>query len=256
MPVRLQGAALSQNDETLSDAAEAPRVAALSYPASSGTLADFTTDQLFTGSIDRFTTRFDAINATATERMQIPAKTEDRPAVASPQPMPRARPQLASLPPVDDIGIIPNDATHPARTAVYDINARIVYMPNGQRLEAHSGFGQYMDDPRYVRLRMRGVTPPNTYKLTMRESLFHGIEAVRMTPLDQSAMFGRNGILVHPYLLGPNGQSNGCVSVKDYPKFLAAFKRGEVDRMVVVYKMDKPPVFARPSIFRSAANTR
>ena len=32
--------------------------------------------------------------------------------------------------------------------------------------------------------------------------------------------------------------------------------RGEVDRMVVVYKMDKPPVFARPSIFRSAANTR
>ena len=260
MPVPLQVDLDSSGPETAlfpdQDRPAPLSVTALAFPSSSGTLTDFTSDQLFTGSIDRFTTRFDAIHSTTTERTQIPAKIQERPAIASPMPVPRARPQLASLPPVDDIVIIPDGATHPARTAVYDINARTVYMPNGQRLEAHSGFGQYMDDPRYVRLRMRGVTPPNTYKLTMREARFHGVEAIRMTPLDQSAMFGRNGILVHPYLLGPNGQSNGCVSVKDYPKFLAAFKRGEVDTMVVVYKMDKPPVFARPGGFRSAANTR
>jgi hypothetical protein len=35
-------------------------------------------------------------------------------------------------------------------------------------------------------------------------------------------------------MLGPNGQSNGCVSFKDYPKFLRAFLNGEVDRLVVV----------------------
>ncbi len=55
----------------------------------------------------------------------------------------------------------------------------------------------------------------------------------------------RAGILVHPYMLGPNGQSNGCMSLKDYSKFLAAFKRGEVERIVVVSKLDRPPAFAK-----------
>ena len=36
-------------------------------------------------------------------------------------------------------------------------------------------------------------------------------------------MFGRDGILAHSYMLGPNGQSNGCLSFRDYPKFLRAF---------------------------------
>jgi hypothetical protein len=66
-------------------------------------------------------------------------------------------------------------------------------------------------------------------------------------------MFSRNGILAHPYLLGPNGQSNGCVSIKDYSKFLAAFKRGEIDRMVVVFRLDRPPsFFARRSLTHTA----
>ncbi len=58
-------------------------------------------------------------------------------------------------------------------------------------------------------------------------------------------MFGRAGILAHTYMLGPNGQSNGCVSLKDYPKFLAAFNRGEIERIVVVSKLDRPPAFAK-----------
>jgi hypothetical protein len=92
---------------------------------------------------------------------------------------------------------------------------------------------------------MHGATPPNTYRLTMREKLFHGVEAVRLTPVGEGNMFGRAGILAHTYMLGPNGQSNGCVSFKDYSKFLAAFKRGEVERMVVVAKLDRPPAIAR-----------
>jgi hypothetical protein len=47
-------------------------------------------------------------------------------------------------------------------------------------------------------------------------------------------MFGRDGMLAHSYMLGPNGQSNGCVSFKDYPAFLRAYLKGEVDRLVVV----------------------
>lgn len=131
--------------------------------------------------------------------------------------------------------------TDPARTAIYDISARTVYLPNGDRLEAHSGFGEHMDDVRSVRLKMRGVTPPNVYELTERERPFHGVRAIRLNPVDSDKMYGRKGILAHSYLLGANGQSNGCVSISDYPKFLNAFLNGEIDRLVVVERLDEPP---------------
>ena len=44
-------------------------------------------------------------------------------------------------------------------TAVYDITAKTVYLPDGTRLEAHSGLGSNLDDPRSSKIRMRGVTP-------------------------------------------------------------------------------------------------
>lgn len=127
------------------------------------------------------------------------------------------------------------------RTAIYDISARAVYLPNGEKLEAHSGFGEHMDDPRFVGVKMRGATPPNVYRLSLRERLFHGVRAIRLTPVEPDKMFGRSGILAHSYLLGPNGQSNGCVSINDYPRFLNAFLNGEIDRLVVVERLGDPP---------------
>jgi hypothetical protein len=124
-----------------------------------------------------------------------------------------------------------------SRTAVYDITTSTVHMPNGQKLEAHSGLYDKMDDPRFIRVRMRGPTPPNVYELTEREALFHGVRAIRLNPVDRGKMFGRDGMLAHSYMLGPNGQSNGCVSFKNYDKFLQAFLRGEVDRLVVVSEL-------------------
>jgi Protein of unknown function (DUF2778) len=128
-----------------------------------------------------------------------------------------------------------------SRTAIYDITARTVYLPSGRRLEAHSGFGDLMDNPRYAHVRMQGATPPNVYNLTLRERLFHGVRAIRLNPADGSRMYGRAGILAHPYMLGANGQSNGCVSLSDYPEFLNAFLRGEVTRLVVVERFESPP---------------
>jgi hypothetical protein len=169
-------------------------------------------------------------------------------------PLPPSRPKLAALTPPGDLGIKPPEQdVIDGRTAVYDITARLVYMPNGERLEAHSGFGDFMDNPRHVHRRMRGATPPNTYSLRLRESLFHGVRAIRMTPEREGDMFGRDGILAHSYLLGPNGQSHGCISFKDYPRFLRAYMRGEIDRIVVVARLAKPPVFARPNV-RSVTN--
>lgn len=125
--------------------------------------------------------------------------------------------------------------TAEAGTAIYDIAAKTVYMPNGERLEAHSGFGEMMDDIRYAHVRMKGVTPPHTYTLTEREALFHGVRAIRLNPVGGSgAIHGRTGLLAHTYLLGPRGDSNGCISFKDYDRFLQAFLRGEVKRIVVV----------------------
>ena len=119
--------------------------------------------------------------------------------------------------------------------AVYDISAQSVVLPNGERLEAHSGLGESMDDPRFVHLKMRGPTPPGTYDLTEREAPFHGVRALRLTPVGGSeAIYGRVGLLTHTYLLGPNGASNGCISFKDYDKFLQAYLRGEIRRVVVV----------------------
>ena len=125
--------------------------------------------------------------------------------------------------------------TAEAGTAIYDISAKMVYMPNGERLEAHSGLGEYLDDPRYAHVRMKGVTPPHTYTLTEREALFHGVRAIRLTPVGGAgAIHGRAGLLAHTFMLGPRGDSNGCISFKDYERFLQAYLRGDVKRIVVV----------------------
>jgi hypothetical protein len=127
----------------------------------------------------------------------------------------------------------PSPVTATGGTAVYDIAAHTVYLPNGQSLEAHSGLGPFFDDPGHVHVRMRGATPPAVYNLTLRESLFHGVQALRLTPVSGST-YGRNGLLAHTFMLGQRGDSNGCVSFRNYRAFLQAYINGEVRRLVVV----------------------
>ena len=124
-------------------------------------------------------------------------------------------------------------------TAVYDISARMVYLPDGTKLEAHSGLGAKLDDPRYVHVRMHGATPPHVYDLEPREALFHGVPALRLKPVGgEEAIFGRTGLLAHTYMLGPNGDSNGCVSFKDYYAFLEAYRSGGIKRLAVVARVE------------------
>ena len=122
-------------------------------------------------------------------------------------------------------------------TAVYDISARVVYLPDGTRLEAHSGLGAALDNPRYVAERAVGPTPPHLYQLTLRESLFHGVQAIRLNPIGEGGVYGRGGLLAHSFMLGPNGQSNGCVSFKDYNAFLRAYENGEINKLAVVARL-------------------
>jgi hypothetical protein len=202
---------------------------------------------------------------------------EPRPTVVAAIPLPRTRPAEANLAAMNTPSIVqPQDRTWlqkfsdllPGRitlaslapdgglfrrspdlaslgydnlTAVYDISARVVYMPDGSRLEAHSGLGGLMDDPGHVDQRNAGATPPNVYELKPRETLFHGVQALRMTPVGDQDTLGRSGLLAHSYMLGPNGDSNGCVSIRDYEKFLAAFTRGEIKRLVVVPRLVAAP---------------
>lgn len=205
--------------------------------------------------------RFDLIlNGSAPET--APETAQDMPDSI---PLPSFRPQIAKIAPAaqpktgteavekevamlrPEKPTIPSVAARPsavgARTAVYEIETATVHMPNGDKLEAHSGLGTMRDNPKYVHVKMKGSTPPSSYKLTMREALFHGVEALRLTPESGVNPHGRNGLLAHTYMLARRGESNGCVVFKEYPKFLAAFKRGDVNRIVVVPRLESKPVF-------------
>lgn len=125
------------------------------------------------------------------------------------------------------------------QTAVYDIAAHTVYLPDGTRLEAHSGLGSKLDDARYSHVRMQGVTPPHIYELKPREVLFHGVPALRLNPIGgEDKIFGRSGLLAHTYMLGPNGDSNGCVSFRDYYAFLNAYRNQGIKRLAVLARVE------------------
>lgn len=138
--------------------------------------------------------------------------------------------------PIDDVfrrglNVVPRGGG----VAIYDVRARMVTLPNGEKLEAHSGLGESMDDPAHAHVRMKGPTPVGTYDITEREQPFHGVRALRLHPVGgPEAVHGRVGLLAHSYMLGASGASNGCVSFRDYDKFLQAYLRGEVQRIVVV----------------------
>jgi hypothetical protein len=130
-------------------------------------------------------------------------------------------------------------APYDRSTAVYDISAHTVYLPDGTRLEAHSGLGSKLDDPSSANVRMRGVTPPHIYELKPREALFHGVPALRLTPIGgEETIYGRSGLLAHTYMLGPNGDSNGCVSFRDYNAFLNAYRSLGIRKLAVVARID------------------
>ena len=119
--------------------------------------------------------------------------------------------------------------------AVYKISDARVYLPNGEKLEAHSGLGHMRDNPHYVHVKMRGPTPPHIYDLTWREHPFHGVQAVRLNPVGGSqSIYNRDGLLAHTYMLDPQGASNGCISIRDYDAFRRAFADGVIKRVAVV----------------------
>lgn len=130
-----------------------------------------------------------------------------------------------------------------AGVAVYDIKSATVYMPDGTKLEAHSGLGHMKDNPRYANKRNQGPTPPNIYKLRMREALYHGVEAIRMLPYDEDDMHGRDGFLTHTSLVRGTNGSHGCVAFKNYEPFLKAFKAGKIKTMIVVGDMSELPTY-------------
>ncbi len=145
----------------------------------------------------------------------------------------------SSLGPNQNLALEGTQPRYDQSTAVYDISAHMVYLPDGTKLEAHSGLGSSLDDPRSARIRMRGVTPPHLYELTPREALFHGVPALRLNPIGgEEAIYGRAGLLAHTFMLGPRGDSNGCVSFRDYNAFLNAYRNHGIRRLAVVASVD------------------
>jgi hypothetical protein len=119
-------------------------------------------------------------------------------------------------------------------TAVYDVSTHTVYLPDGTKLEAHSGIGAAQDNPNSGSQRNRGSTPTGVYKLTPREARYHGVAALRLTPVNGTDTHGRDGLLTHSYMFGPRGESHGCVVFRNYPAFLQAYQSGQVNQIKVV----------------------
>ena len=210
----------ARNDEARADEAKPSRTALIPLPRSRPAAADL-----------------EARSGSALAQANNTARPDDRTLMQKLSDLLPGRIMLASLAPNGglfrqgpDLAALGFDS----QTAVYDITAHAVYLPSGLSLEAHSGMGNLRDDPEHVSVRMAGATPPAVYDLKPREQPFHGVDALRMTPVEGSDVLGRSGLLVHPFMLGPNGDSNGCVSIKNYDRFLKAYSDGEVNRLVVV----------------------
>jgi hypothetical protein len=183
---------------------------------------------------------FAALESPAPDKALGPSRSLGPLAYAAPDTTTLATP--AAPPKTSIFSIFNPQPARPAgydeHTAVYDISARALYMPDGVKIEAHSGLGEYMDDPNHVNEHAKGATPPDLYDLQPRESLFHGVAAIRLVPVGgEEAIYGRAGLLAHPFMMGDNGDSNGCVSIKDYDAFLKAFQDGKVTRLAVVAKL-------------------
>lgn len=127
------------------------------------------------------------------------------------------------------------------KVAIYDVTNATVYMPDGTKLRAHSGIGIMRDNPRYEHVSMKGPTPAGIYRLSMRESRFYGVEAIRMTSIDGRHPKNRTGLLTHTNLLRGQIGSHGCVAFQNYQPFLNAFKRGQVKMLVVVPELPSSP---------------
>jgi hypothetical protein len=209
-----------RNEETRNEEARPPRTTTVPLPRSRPVMADL-----------------EARPASALAQVQNPTRSDDRTLLQKLSDLLPGKVTLASLAPNGglfhrgpDLAALGYDNL----TAVYDISAHAVYLPNGTSLEAHSGMGSLRDDPEHISVRMAGATPPAVYDLKPRETLFHGVAALRLIPTAGSDISGRSGLLAHSFMLGPNGDSNGCVSIKDYDRFLKAYNDGEINRLVVV----------------------
>ncbi len=129
--------------------------------------------------------------------------------------------------------------------AVYDISAGVVYMPNGEKLEAHSGNRRHARQPEICACADEGPDAARHLQGHHARIPLPRRGSRAPDPVDGIAPHGRVGLLAHSYLLRKRGDSHGCVAFANYPKFLAAFKRGEIKQMVIVTSMKGG--FSRPA---------
>ena len=164
---------LAASDPASIDAADAPTFAAKWFGTTAAALAPAATS---THTVLVVTESIEPARAVAVAKPIEPARV-----VASLQPAAPVAPPVAAAAPEKRFTPVPSQAHNKptpqpesdGHTAVYDIAAHTVYLPNGTKLEAHSGLGDKLDDPRYVNLRNTGPTPPNVYDLVLREQPFH-----------------------------------------------------------------------------------
>ena len=110
----------------------------------------------------------------------------------------------------DDAGLVGNIAgRYDQWTAVYDISAHKVYLPDGSVLPFRPR--QRARRSGVTPTNVQGSTPVNVYDLKPRETLLHGVEAIRLDPSGRVPR-ARPQRLFGPHLHAwPQWDSFGCV---------------------------------------------
>ena len=121
-------------------------------------------------------------------------------------------------------------------TAVYDISARVVYLPDGTSSKPIRAWGT----PSTIRATKRARSRPDAAP-SLPVGAPRRLVPRRSGPAPQPDRGRRSlrpaGLLAHPFMLGPNGDSNGCVSFRDYEAFLKAYENGQINKLAVVTRL-------------------
>ena len=125
------------------------------------------------------------------------------------------------------------------RTAIYDISAHTVYLPNGAT--AGGAFGSRRRD-RTIRASCMKECAGRRHQmftsLLRANSFFMGFKRCVSNPSARAIFSDAPDFWRILICSCANGASNGCVSFKNYDAFLQAYQNGEIKHLAVVAHLD------------------
>jgi len=168
---------------------------------------------------------------------------------------PLTRPELAGARPIE-ISVQALEEVRPPSPRSTTSRLRCV-PPMVERSKAFRPGPTLLDDPVQCVTGIAASTPADYLRPdALRSAVPMACRRSAPTPVDENRFFGRERNLVHSYRPGSERPvERTCISFKDCLRFLQAFQRGEIDRIVVGVRVSTGADVCRARNVRSASNT-